>query len=54
MRAKEGQVYCGEHLVHGNSSDDKRIPCPYDPAQYILCFFYLFDLFAKVQCSSLS
>lgn len=50
MRAKEGQVYCGEHLVHGNSSDDKRIPCPYDPAQYILFTFFSSLTFLQKFC----
>lgn len=36
MRTKPGAVYCGEHRGFGsNDSRTDRVPCPYDPNQYI-------------------
>lgn len=37
MRVKQGAIYCAEHLTTAepNGSEDKRIPCPLDPAHSV-------------------
>ena len=39
MRVKQGALYCAEHLTSNDesllSSEDKRIPCPLDPAHSV-------------------
>lgn len=49
MRAKEGNLYCGEHLVHEDSTS--RVPCPLDPAQYLLIYF---GSLCYISCSSVA
>lgn len=37
MRVKQGAIYCAEHLTtnENEKSEDKRIPCPLDPAHSV-------------------
>ncbi|KAK9764933.1 tRNA:m4X modification enzyme [Basidiobolus ranarum] len=35
LKAKQSNQYCGEHLVHQDNLDRKRVPCPFDPSHSV-------------------